>query len=286
MEYSLVIPAFIAGILTFLAPCTLPLVPGYLGFISGASLDDLKDPAKSGQARRKIFWNGFFFIAGFSAVFIVMGTLIGFVGASFLAPYRAWLGRLGGIFVIIFGLFMLHPHTNPLVGAVLNFLLRPIKSLLQNVRAIFGVGVNVLKIPYLARDMQFRVPSIFERGKPVNSFILGSTFAFGWTPCVGPILGSILLLASTSTTALQGGLLLTVFSAGLAIPFLLIAIGIGSASQHIQNISRYLNIVSVVGGIFLILLGILLLTDNIGLLISYGYQIFQFIEYDRLLDYL
>lgn len=252
MEYSLVIPAFIAGILTFLAPCTLPLVPGYLGFISGTSLEDLKDPSKSKGARWKIFLNGLFFIVGFSAVFIIMGTLIGFVGAQFLAPYRLWLGRIGGIFVIIFGLFML----------------------------------NILKIPFLARETQFRAPAVFERGKPVNSLILGSAFAFGWTPCVGPILGSILLLASTSTTALQGGLLLTIFSAGLAIPFLLIAIGIGSASQYIQNISHYLNVVSVVGGIFLIFLGILLLTDNIGLLISYGYQIFQFIEYDRLLDYL
>ncbi|PIR41999.1 MAG: hypothetical protein COV30_00585 [Candidatus Yanofskybacteria bacterium CG10_big_fil_rev_8_21_14_0_10_37_15] len=100
------------------------------------------------------------------------------------------------------------------------------------------------------------------------------------------MLGSVLLLASTSTTALQGGLMLSVFSAGLAIPFLLIAIGIGSASRYIQNISKYLTVVSVIGGIFLIFLGILLLTDNIGLLISYGYQLFQFINYDRLLDYL
>lgn len=252
MEYSLIIPAFIAGVLTFLAPCTLPLVPVYLGFISGASLEDLKDPAKSKKVRFKIFLNGFFFIIGFSAVFIVMGTLIGFVGAQFLAPYRLWLGRIGGIFVIIFGLFML----------------------------------NILKIPFLARETKFRAPAVFERGKPINSLILGSAFAFGWTPCVGPILGSVLFLASTSATALQGGLLLTVFSAGLAIPFLLIAIGIGSASQHIQNISRYLNAISIIGGIFLIFLGLLLVTGNIGLLTSYGYQLFRFIEYDRLLDYL
>jgi cytochrome c-type biogenesis protein len=266
---SLAIPAFVAGILTFLAPCTLPLVPGYLGFISGASLEDLKDPEKAKKTRWKIFLNGLFFIIGFSAIFIVMGTLIGFVGAQFLAPYRIWLGRIGGVFVIIFGLFML----------------------------------NVLKIPFLMRETQFKAPvprpiqagipaasrglgTVFERGKPVNSLILGSAFAFGWTPCVGPILGSILLLASTSATALQGGLLLTVFSAGLAIPFLIIAIGISSASQYIQNISRYLNVVSIIGGLFLVLLGLLLVTGNIGILVSYGYQLFRFIEYDRLLDYL
>lgn len=252
MDASLIISAFIAGVLTFLAPCTLPLVPGYLGFISGASLDDLKDPERAKKARWEIFLNGSFFMLGFSAVFIIMGTLVGFVAATFLAPYRLWLGRIGGIFVIIFGLFML----------------------------------NVLKIPFLNQEKQFKAPAIFKQGKPTNSFILGSAFAFGWTPCVGPILGSILLLASTSTSALQGALMLTIFSAGLAVPFLLIAIGIGSASRRIQNISKYLNVVSVIGGIFLIILGILLVSGNIGLLISYGYKLFQFINYDRLLDYL
>ena len=191
-------------------------------------------------------------MVGFSSVFIIMGTLVGFIGARFLAPYRLWLGRIGGIFVIIFGLFML----------------------------------NVLKIPLLMREKQFKAPALFKQGKPINSFILGSAFAFGWTPCVGPILGSVLLLASTSTTALQGALMLTVFSAGLAVPFLLIAVGIGSASRHIQNISGYLNVVSIIGGVFLILLGILLVTGNIGLLISYGYRLFRFINYDSLLDYL
>ncbi len=252
MDFSLIIPAFIAGLLTFLAPCTLPLVPGYLGFISGTSLEDLKDPAKSKTARWKIFLNGLFFIIGFSAVFIILGTLIGFVGAAVLAPYRIWLGRIGGIFVIIFGLFML----------------------------------NVLKIPFLARERQFTPPVLFERGKPLNSLILGSAFAFGWTPCVGPILGSILLLASTSTTALQGGFLLTIFSIGLALPFLAIALGIGKVSESIRNVTRYLNTVSVIGGVFLIFLGVLLLTGNIALLISWGYRLFEFINYDRLLDYL
>lgn len=252
MEFSLIISAFIAGALTFLAPCTLPLVPSYLGFISGSSLEDLKDPEKSKKARWKIFLNGFFFMLGFSVVFIVMGTLVGFVGARFLVPYRLWLERIGGVFVIIFGLFML----------------------------------NVLKIPFLMREKQLKAPALFKQGKPINSFILGSAFAFGWTPCVGPILGSILLIASTSSSALQGALLLTIFSAGLAVPFLLIAIGIGSASRYIQNISKYLNVVSIVGGILLIFLGALLLTGNMTLLISWGYRLFQFINYDRLLDYL
>lgn len=252
MDLSLIIPSFIAGILTFLAPCTLPLVPGYLGFISGTSLEDLKDPTKSSSVRRKIFINGLFFIIGFSAVFIIMGTLVGFVGGSLLAPYRLWLSRIGGIFVVLFGLFML----------------------------------NVLKLPFLQREFQIKTPALLGRGRTANSFILGSAFAFGWTPCVGPILGSILLLASTSATALQGALLLSVFSLGLAVPFLVIAAGIGSASRYVNNLSRWLNVIFIIGGIFLIFLGILLLTGNIGLLISYGYRLFQFIDYDKLLDYL
>ncbi|MBU6415483.1 cytochrome c biogenesis protein CcdA, partial [Patescibacteria group bacterium] len=108
MNISLIVSSFIAGILTFLAPCTLPLVPAYLGFISGSSLEDLENPVVAKKARGKIFLNGFFFMLGFSAVFIVMGTLVGFIGAALLAPYRRWLGRIGGVFVIIFGLFMLN----------------------------------------------------------------------------------------------------------------------------------------------------------------------------------
>ncbi len=249
--FSLAIPAFIAGLLTFLAPCTLPLVPAYLGFISGVSLEDLKDPEKKKAARWKILLNGLAFVIGFSVIFIAFGTLAGFIGRG-LVPYRIWLTRIGGVFVVIFGLFMM----------------------------------NAIKIPFLTSEKQFKVPQIFQRGKTLNSFILGSAFALGWTPCVGPILGSILFLASTSATALQGAALLLIFSLGLAIPFLLIAVGIGSAGGYINKFSKYLNAISFIGGIFLILLGILLFTDNMNLLIIWGYKIFRFIEYERLLDYL
>ena len=251
MDYSLVIPAFIAGLLTFLAPCTLPLVPAYLGFISGVSLADLKNPAAVGTARRKIFLNGLAFVVGWSAVFILFGTLFGIVGSA-LVPYRLWLMRIGGAFVILFGLFML----------------------------------NVLKIPFLVRESRLHAPMLFERGRPVNSLILGSAFGIGWTPCVGPILGTILLLASTTATAGQGAFLLSIFSLGLALPFHAIAAGIGSASRQIERFSPYLNAVSVIGGLFLIGLGILLITGNFSLLISYGYRWLRFIEYERLLDYL
>jgi len=251
MDASLIIPAFIAGILTFLAPCTLPLVPGYLGFISGSSLADLNDPTKAKRVRWNVFLNGLMFVIGFSAIFIILGTLAGFAGRA-LAPYQLWLTRIGGVFVIIFGLFML----------------------------------NILKLPFLAQTTQFKTPKLFQGGRPVNSLILGSAFAFGWTPCVGPILASILLLASTTTTALQGAFLLFIFSLGLAIPFLLIAIGIGSAAKYISKITKYLNVVSMIGGAFLVFLGILLLTNNTNLLISWGYQLLEFINYGELTKFL
>lgn len=251
MDFSLIIPAFIAGILTFLAPCTLPLVPAYLGFISGVSAKDLQDPLTAKSAKRKIFLNGALFIIGFSAIFIILGTVAGFFG-QLLFGYRVWLSRIGGIFVILFGLFML----------------------------------NVLKIPFLSKEVQIKTPALFQKANPLNSLILGSTFGLGWTPCVGPILGSILTLAAASTTALQGAFLLAVFSLGLAVPFLVIAAGFGSASTHIAKLGKFLNIVSIIGGLFLIFLGILLLTNKLGIWIAYFYQWFNFINYDRLLDYL
>lgn len=330
MDYtlgSLFIPAFIAGMLTFLAPCTLPLVPGYLGLISGSSLNDLKDPAKARSVRWNVFLNGLFFILGFSLIFIILGTVVAFVSSSLLAPYRLWLASIGGIFVMLFGLIMM----------------------------------EAIHIPFLSFGGGFKASSTEDRGKPLSSFVVGSAFAFGWTPCVGPILGSVLFLASASGTVFQGAFLLFIFSLGLAIPFLLIAIGIGSASR---SISRYLNFisrfrvaifavfgfilggllnpllirqgavglplrigtidtglslgilpqtfpgyilpiaaaillgyigsrflkevdaVSAVGGLFFVYLGILLLTNNVGILISYGYEALQFIEYEALLDYL
>lgn len=251
MEFSLILPAFIAGLLTFLAPCTLPIVPAYLGFISGASFDELRDPVRARSLRWRIFGNGLAFVVGWSVVFILLGTLVGSIGAA-LVPWRLWLGRIGGIFVIIFGLFML----------------------------------NVLKIPFLAREVHVSVPPLFRRGTPANSLVLGSAFGIGWTPCVGPILGSILLLASTSATALQGATLLGVFSLGLAIPFLAIAAGVGSATRFLERATPFLNVVSIIGGLFLIGLGILLLTDNFSLLISYGYRWLRFINYESLLEYL
>ncbi|MBI2463393.1 sulfite exporter TauE/SafE family protein [Candidatus Peregrinibacteria bacterium] len=254
MDTNLIIPSFIAGILTFLAPCTLPLVPGYLAFISGVSLNEIRDPLQLKHARWKIFLNGVFFILGFSGVFILLGTLAGLGGLA-LAPYRARLAQIGGIIVIFFGLYM----------------------------------VGLFKLPlfkFLESEKRISVGRFLTPGHPLSSFIFGATFAFGWTPCVGPILGSILLLASASTTVGQGALLLSVFSLGLAVPFLLVAFGIGSASAHINKISKYLNVISIMGGIFLVVLGFVLLTNKLSAWIGFFYRFFDFVNYEKILNYL
>ena len=251
MDFSLIIPAFIAGILTFLAPCTLPLVPGYLGFISGVSANDLQDPSKSKLARRKIFLNGVLYVIGFSLVFIILGSLFGLGGAA-LVKYRIWFSRIGGIFVIFFGLFMM----------------------------------GVLKLSFLNVEKHITSVKALKPGNPVSSLIFGAAFAFGWTPCVGPILGSILTLAASSATIGEGAFLLAVFSLGLAVPFLIIAASIGSASAYLLKLSKYLNVITIIGGVFLVFLGILLLTNNLGIWIAYFYRLFNFINYDSLLDYL
>ena len=263
---AFIIPAFIAGILTFLAPCTLPLVPAYLSFISGASAADLRDPKKALKARAKVFMNGVFYVLGFSIVFIILGSLFGLGGGAFL-QYRPLITKIGGALVIFFGLFLLLPALNILLGG----------------------RIPLSRIPlfnFFSKDRQLSVGKRFKPGSPLSSFLLGVTFAFGWPPCVGPILAVILTFAASSATVGTGTLLLIVFSAGLAIPFLLVALGIGWALKHLAKASRYLNWVSIVGGLFLILMGIFMVTDNFALWIAVTYKALEFINYDALLDYL
>lgn len=243
ISISLAVSAFVAGLITFLAPCTLPLVPAYLGFISGVSEKDLKDPLKAESARKKVFKNGIFFILGFSLVFIIFGALFGSViqilqffgiGPTTLAGeglLRLRIGQLGGALVIFFGLFML----------------------------------GFFNIPFLQREKRIKFPKFLELGKPTSSFAIGGAFAFGWTPCVGPILGSILLLASSEGSILTGAIMLAIFSAGLAIPFLLIAYGFATAMEKINNFFTFLHkrrvgILMVVGFFFGLLLDLIIVS--------------------------
>jgi cytochrome c-type biogenesis protein len=228
--------AFVAGLLMFLAPCTLPLVPAYLGFISGVSSKDIEE--KKEGVNKKIFWNGFFFILGFSTVFILFGVLAGFAGRQ-LVQYQSVLVKIGGALVVFFGLFLL----------------------------------GVFKLPFLQSDKKIPLPKFIKPGNPVSSFVVGATFSVGWSPCVGPILGSILLLAGTQGTILSGAILLAIFSLGMGLPFLLVAVGVSRATHYIQKIEPVMRWVSVVGGVFLLFLGVLLIFDNLSLLLELGYRL-------------
>ena len=249
---GLIVSSFIAGLITFLAPCTLPLVPAYLGFISGVSNKDLEDPEKAREAKKKVFQNGVFFILGFSIVFIVFGALFGSlvqvlqflgIGPTTLEGeglLRTRIAQIGGILVILFGAFML----------------------------------GIFKISFLQVNKRMKMPKFLEVGKPTSSLTIGGAFAFGWTPCVGPILGSILLLASSEGSILQGALLLAVFSLGLAVPFLLIAFGFAHATERINNffafLSRYRVIIL---GILGVLFGLILDLVVVALFQQFGISI-------------
>jgi len=245
---ALIVPAFAAGLLTFLAPCTLPMVPAYLGFISGASAQEAL--GGSARLRYRIFFNGLAFVLGFSVIFILFGVFAGYLG-HLIPGYRLWLTRIGGAFVILFGLFML----------------------------------GVFNLPLLSREYRMNVKTPFARGSYLNAFGLGAAFGTGWTPCIGPILGSILVLAGTEGTAGSGALLLGVFAFGLSIPFLLAAAALGTAEKAIQRITPYLNAVSMVSGILLVVLGFFLLTNSMGTVIAFMYRLFSFLHYDSLVNY-
>ena len=236
-SFAITISAFIAGVLTFFAPCTLPLVPAFLGIISGARIEELSDPERLRAVRGRIFRNAVFYVLGFSLVFILFGVAFSFLGSILFV--RLILEKVGGLFVIAFGLVLL----------------------------------GWLQIPFLSSERKINVsfiptPKIGSWGL-ANSFLLGSLFALGWSPCVGPLLGSILLLASTSGTVLEGTFLLIIFSVGLGIPFLLTALLIGKAFAAFRNWGKIITAINKVAGILLIIVGFLLILGKFSLIHTY-----------------
>lgn len=247
LNMAFAISSFVAGLLMFLAPCTLPLVPAYLAFISGVKQNQAVGNA---EVRRKIRLNAVAFVVGFSVIFISFGILAGFFG-SFVGPYRVLLSQIGGVFILIFGLMML----------------------------------DIIHFVPLARDHKMKLPAFIKPGEPKSAFLIGSIFALGWTPCVGPVLASILLLATTKATIFSGALLLALFSAGLAVPFIVTALLYARAGHFIAKYSKISRFVSIFGGVMLIGIGFLLLFDNFGLTIQYGYRIMEFFGIGNLFDY-
>ena len=230
-----VLIAFGAGILSFLSPCTLPLIPSYLSFITGLSYDQLVTENTRSIYRRRVIIHSLLFIAGFSIAFISLGFSFSLLGSLFL-EYQSLIKRVGGIMIIFFGLFI-----------------------------IFS-----FKIPFLMQDH-----IVTMKNKPtgyLGTVIVGLVFAVGWTPCVGPILGSILLVAGTEDQISEGLSLLFSYSAGLAIPFLLSSLAVSHFFNLFTRYKHFMPVVTIGSGILLIIVGILVFTNSLQIINFYLMQ--------------
>jgi cytochrome c-type biogenesis protein len=218
--------AFLAGFLSFLSPCVLPLFPSYVSFITGISFEDLTGGVDKRRIRYLTITNSLSFIAGFSAVFMALGASSSAIG-KFLFEYQEWVRIIGGILIIVFGLFV----------------------------------AGFLKMDFLMRERKMHLS-----GKPmgyVGTFLVGMTFAAGWTPCIGPILGTILLYAGTQDSALSGIKLLAAYSLGLALPFFISSLAINSFLSYSRRLMKYMRGIMIASGLLLILFGIMLLTNRV-----------------------
>jgi cytochrome c-type biogenesis protein len=232
MTHQLSIPiAFVAGVVSFLSPCVLPLVPGYVSMLSGATVEELKSGTSAALGRR-ILRNSLAFVVGFSAVFVTLGASATWLG-RFLLAQRTIFNVVAGIIVIIFGLHL----------------------------------TGLVKIPLLYREA--RLDTGAPRRSLGGAFLLGFAFAFGWTPCIGPILTGILLLAANRDTVFQGMFLLSIYSAGLAIPFLLTSLGLSQFLKIYGGFRKHLHAVEVASGMLLIALGVLMAFNKLAMISGY-----------------
>ena len=225
--------AFSAGLLSFISPCVLPLVPSYLSYITGLSVENLAKVEERERFKSAIMVNAILFIAGFSTVFIAFGASASLIG-QVLYEYQDIIRKIGGILIIIFGLYLL----------------------------------GILKLNILMTERRL----VHFESRPVGylgSFLIGTAFAAGWTPCVGPVLGTILAYASTTESMSGGVMLLSAYSFGLGLPFFLTAFGMDTFLSYFKILRTYLGGVSFVSGGLLILVGIMIFTDSVTLFTSF-----------------
>jgi cytochrome c-type biogenesis protein len=218
-----VLVAFTAGLFSFLSPCVLPLFPSYVSFITGMSVSDLTADL-SGAARRRVMLHAVAFVLGFSLVFVALGASFSAAG-QFLLDYRNLIRQIGGALIVLFGLYI----------------------------------AGVFKLAAMGRTMQFQL-----REKPagyLGSLLVGITFAIGWTPCVGPILGAVLSLAGTSETVQRGIGLLIAYSAGLGLPFLVSAVALGAFLKFFKRYRPLIPVMERAAGVILVVVGVLVFTN-------------------------
>jgi cytochrome c-type biogenesis protein len=224
------IAAFLAGLVSFLSPCVLPLVPGYVSLISGVGVEELK--SQESQLFRKVMLNSIGFILGFSVVFVTLGAIATEAG-QLLARYKSVLAQIAGVVIILFGLHL----------------------------------TGVFKITALYSDK--RLHNVKGGSTVGGAFLLGFAFAFGWTPCVGPILAVILTFSAAQDSVTKGIFLLAIYSMGLAVPFLLTSLGIGRFLKFYSRFRSHMHAVEFGSGVLLILLGALLVFGRFTIISNY-----------------
>lgn len=231
MEGVSLLAAFTAGLVSFLSPCVLPLVPGYISMISGASVDELQ-AGEDARLLKKVLTHSALFILGFSIVFISLGASATWLGQVLLSRMSV-LYKIAGLVIIVFGLHM----------------------------------TGLLKIGLLYRDKRFHTAG--KAATPGGALLIGLAFAFGWTPCIGPILAAILTLAASQQTILAGVFLLAVYSLGLAVPFLLTSLGVNHFLRFYNRFRAHLHQMEVFAGVILIVLGAMIFANQFTRLAGY-----------------
>jgi cytochrome c-type biogenesis protein len=224
--------AFLAGLISLVSPCVLPLVPSYLVYVTGLSLDQLTDSTERPRWRTTIVVNALMFVAGFSLVFIAFGASASLIGRM-LSDYQELIRKVGGLFIILFGLYVM----------------------------------GIVRLRLLMTEKRIHL-----RNRPAGyagSLLIGATFAAGWTPCVGPVLGTMLMYASTTERLADGVTLLAFYSLGLGLPFLAAAMGLERFLTCFRQVRRYAGVVSGISGVFLIIFGLAVYNDSLGLAASF-----------------
>ena len=227
MTEGLIVGAFLGGLISFLAPCVLPIIPGFLAYLAGSST------AEVGSKRKEIFINSVFFVLGFGIVFALLGVLLNTLFENIAYDVQTWLSRIGGVIIIFFGLYL----------------------------------VGLIKISFLEREYKMSVNTKFK-SRYATSFLFGLAFAAGWTPCVGPALGVILGLAATQPGS--AFILLLTCALGLGIPFLIVGVFTGQATEFIKRHAVGLKYLNIVFGFILLALGVLIFTQKLALIANFS----------------
>jgi cytochrome c-type biogenesis protein len=241
MENVNILTAFLFGLLSFLSPCVLPIVPGYISFISGVSLEEMQRVEERKKVFKKILLNSIFFILGFSVIFIALGASATALG-RFMTEKLDLFSKIAGVIIIIFGLHM----------------------------------IGVFRIPFLNYEKRFHT-----QAKPLGllgSFVVGLAFAFGWTPCIGPVLAAILAIAAQQDTVFQGIVLLASYSLGLGIPFFLTSLSINAFFGVFNKIKRHFRLIEIIGGILLVIVGVLIMTNYLTIISKVLSEWFPFLN--------